>query len=255
MPGRWTLLALAIATAVAISGALAAFLALPQDLLLPLQRWLAPPRMPAEALSDLQARCLQLAAENAALRERLRQYAEIAGESGLPPPRVVAARGRVVARTQRTGRRFVELDVGSADGVVRDAPVVDGWRLVGVVVGVRERRCLVRELADSESRVPAAILGPEGLISEGVLSGSGLPGTARLAFVEDREGRRIEPGMAVVSARDAALPYGLAIGRIAQATRGARGEHWRIEVELLADSARTDSLLVLRVPPPAAAAP
>lgn len=254
MPERATLIALAIATLIAGSGALAAFAALPLDWLRPLRALLAPAPHPPPAEADLQARLIELSAENALLRQRLRQYQEIAGESGLPPARAVAARGAIVGRSQRLGRRFLEIAAGSADGVERGAAVVDGWRLAGVVAGLRERRALVQELADSESRIPALIIGPDGPLAEGVLAGTGDPALASLDLVEDREGRRIEPGMAVVSAAQAALPYGLAIGRIRSALRPGDGGHWQITVELAADSARADSLLVLRrrLPPPEA---
>lgn len=244
-----TVIILAIATAVLALGASAALWGSPGWLLTPWQRLLSPGGVRQDALKDLQAQVARLSAENALLRARLRQYAAVVGEGGFPPERVVVARGRIVGRTARAGRRYVELDVGTADGVLRDQPVADGWSLVGLTAGVREGRTLVQDLSDAESRVPAAIIDGSGVLAEGVLAGTGEPGMARLDFVEPRDGLRIDAGMAVVSAgSDGRLPPGLAIGRIDSAVRGGGAEHWRLRVRLSGEAASAESLLVLRVP-------
>lgn len=249
---------LSAATALLAIGGAAALWGRPDWLLTPWQRSLAPSEGQHEALRLLQDQVAKLSAENVLMRARLDQYARIAGEGGFPPERVVVARGRIVGRTTRTGRRFLELDVGSGDGVLRDQPVADGWSLVGLVSGVRERRCLVQDLADAESRIPAAVIDATGVIAEGVLAGGGEPGMAQLDFVEPREGLRIDPGMAVISAgSDGRLPAGLAIGRIETAIRGSGAEHWKLRVRLAGDPSATESLLVLRLaerPPPAPSA-
>lgn len=253
---------LSAATAVLAGGAAAALWGVPDWALLPMQRALAP-----GARDDRhggEARIVALEAENAMLRARLDQYAAIAGEGGFPPERVVLARGRVVARTLRSGRRYSELDVGSAAGVLRDLPVAAGWSLVGMVAGVREGRCLVQEIADAESRLPAMVIDGGTVVAEGVLAGTGDPAAARLDFIEPREGLRIDPGMAVATAgSDGRLPPGMSIGRVVSASRGeSPAEPWRIRVQLAAVGATGESLLVLRspgpprpaVPPPPAAA-
>ena len=244
-----TITLLAIATAVLAAGGAAALWGRPGWLLTPMQRAVAPHGEAHAALKGLQDQVARLSAENALLRARLKQYASIAGEGGFPPERVVVARGRIVGRTARAGRRFFELDTGTADGVLRDLPVADGWNLVGLTAGMREGRCLVQDLADSESRVPAIIIDSAGVVAEGVLAGAGEPGFARLDFIEPREGLRIDPGMAVASAgSDGRLPPGLAIGRIDSSTRGTGAEHWRLRVRLSGDATAAESLLLLRVP-------
>lgn len=247
---RWLVISgFAAATLVLALGGSAALWGRPGWLLTPWQRLLAPSADRHEALRELQQQLDHLSAENALLRQRLGQYAAITGEGGFPPERVVVARGRVVGRTVRSGRRFLDLDVGTDHGVLRDQPVADGWSLVGLVAGVREGRCLVQELTDGEARLPAAILGPAGVLAEGVLAGDGDPGVARLDFVEPREGLRIDVGMAVVTAgSDGRLPPGLVIGRIDQAVRGTGAEHWKLRVRLAGDPSATGSLLILRVP-------
>ncbi len=240
---------LAVATGVLATGGAAALWGRPGWLLTPWQRAVAPSGEQHDALKSLQDRVTRLTAENALLRARLKQYGSIAGEGSFPPEQVVAARGRIVGRTARTGRRFIELDVGTADGVLRDLPVADGWNLVGLTAGMREGRCLVQDLADSESRVPASIVDATGVIAEGVLAGAGEPGFARLDFIEPRDGLRIDAGMAVVSAgSDGRLSPGLSIGRIESAGRGSGGEHWQLRVRLSGDAGAAESLLVLRLP-------
>ncbi len=244
-----TITLLAIATAVLAAGGAAALWGRPGWLLTPMQRAVAPSGDQHDALKILQDQVAKLTAENALLRARLKQYASISGEGGFPPERVVVARGRIVGRTARAGRRFFELDTGTADGVLRDLPVADGWNLVGLTAGMREGRCLVQDLADSESRVPAAIIDGNGVVAEGVLAGAGEPGFARLDFIEPRDGLRIDAGMAVASAgSDGRLPPGLAIGRIESAGRGTGAEHWRLRVRLSGDATAAESLLLLRVP-------
>jgi cell shape-determining protein MreC len=240
---------LTAATAVLAVGGAAALWGRPGWLLTPWQRTIAPSPEQHEALRLLQDQVAKLSAENALLRSRLGQYASINGEGGFPPERVVVARGRIVGRTARTGRRFLELDVGSGDGVGRDQPVADGWNLVGLVSGVREGRCLVQDLCDAESRVPAAVIDSSGVLAEGVLAGTGEAGLVRLDFIEPREDLRIDPGMAVVSAgSDGRLPPGLAVGHIETAIRGSGADHWKLRVRLSGTPSATESLLVLRVP-------
>lgn len=247
---------LGAATTVLAAGAAAALWGRPDWLLTPWQRAIAPSPEQHQALHTLQDQVARLSAENILLRSRLKQYANIAGEGGFPPERIVVARGRIVGRTMRAARRFLELDVGSGDGLVRDLPVADGWSLVGLVSGVRESRCLVQDLTDAESRVPASIIDGSGVLAEGVLSGTGEAGVASLDFIEPREDLRIDPGMAVISAgSDGRLPPGLAIGHIESAIRGSGAEHWKLRVRLSGDAASTESLLVLRVPDRATAKP
>ena len=240
---------LTLATAVLAVGGAAALWGRPGWLLTPWQRAVAPSGEQHSALRTLQDQVARLSAENALLHARLKQYASITGEGGFPPERVVVARGRIVARTTRTGRRFLELDAGTADGVVRDLPVADGWNLVGLTAGMREGRCLMQDLTDCESRIPASIVDGTGVVVEGVLAGTGEPGFARLDFIEPREGLRIDVGMAVVSAgSDGRLPPGLGIGHIESAGRGTGAEHWKLRVRLSGDASASESLLVLRVP-------
>ena len=228
--------------------------------LLPWQRSLAArAEAPADAaMIQANERLIRLNAENVILRRRLSEYQEIAGEGRVPPAQAVVARGQIVARTLRQGRRFCELDVGAIDGVEVDMAATLGWSLVGMVAGRGPGRCLVREITDSESRIPAALYDEQELLAEGVLRGTGVAGEALLEFVEDRPGLVIAAGQRVVTVGlDRGAPGGLALGTVVAAERSGPSDHWRVTVKPLRSAATSDSLLILRLadPPLAPAAP
>jgi cell shape-determining protein MreC len=125
--------------------------------------------------------------------------------------------------------------------------VCAGWSLVGLVAGVQEGRCLVQQLSDSESRVPALLMDSEKMIAEGVLTGIGKRGLFLLDFIEDRGGIEVTKGMHVVSAgSDARLPPGLVIGTVSDSSRSSTANHWRVEVTPLRVAEACETLLVLR---------
>ena len=202
------------------------------------------PDVDAQVLN--QERVIRLNVENVVLRRRLNEYRQIEGEGHLSPAQVVVARGRIVARTQRPGRRFCELDIGAIDGVDRDMPVVLGWTLIGRIAGMQAGRCAVRQLSDSDSRVPAALYDDHELLAEGVLRGTGAIDEVSLDLVEDRPGLTVTKGHSVVSAGLAGFPPGLALGTVLEAERGGPAGHWVITVRLLRTAERADSLLVIR---------
>lgn len=219
-----------------------------------IQRALAPRgATDAEQLTQVERETLvRLAGENAVLRTRLEEYQAIRGEGGVPPERVVVARARILARSQRAGRRYLELGAGAVDGVAKGMAVAAGWTLVGTVAGLSEGRCLVQELCDQQSRVAATIVGAlEGApksVAEGVLAGTGRRGGLALEFVEHHPELLLAPGMAVVTAgTDGRLPPGLALGTIAAADRGG-DDRWTISVAPGRDPELAESLLILRLP-------
>ena len=208
---------------------------------------------PDEVLREQVAR---LGAENAVLRSRLAEYAAIQGEGGIPPERVVVARGRVIARTRRAGRRYLELDVGRVDGVAKGMAVTLGWTLVGQVAGSDDGRCLVQEITDSESRVAAAVLGtavvaegvtkPPARLCEGVLAGTGRREALSLEFVDGSGDLELVPGLSVVTAgSDGRFPATLVLGTIISASHAGTAA-WQVEVAPARDPGLAESLLVVR---------
>lgn len=219
-----------------------------------------PAEDPDEILREQVAR---LGAENALLRSRLSEYAAIQGEGGIPPERVVVARGRIIARTRRAGRRFLELDVGRVDGVAKGMAVTMGWSLVGQVSGTDDGRCLVQEITDSESRVAAVVMTPakeDGKqperLCEGVLAGNGKRQSLTLDFIDSGSGASgsgasgsgvvLEPGLQVVTAgSDGRFPATLVLGTILTASHAGTAA-WHIEVAPARDPEVAESLLVVR---------
>lgn len=200
----------------------------------------------------LREQVVRLGAENAVLRGRLGDYAAIEGEGRATPERVVVARGRIIGRTRRASRRYLELDVGRVDGVVKGMAVVMGWSLVGQVSGTDDGRCLVQEITDGESRVAASVIDagdaakPPARLCEGVLAGRGRREVLGLEFIETGPDLALRPGLGVVTAgADGRFPAGLVLGAIRSASH-AGGEAWQVEVAPPRDPELAESLLVLR---------
>lgn len=205
----------------------------------------------------------KLGAENAELRTRLGEYAQIQGEGKVPADRVVVARGRIISRTRRSGRRYMELDIGRVDGVVKGMPVAMGWTLVGQIAGTDDGRCLVQELTDGECRVAAMVLdlgaGPESAaegesakstaptrLCEGVLAGTGRRDGLVLTFIDAAPELPLRPGLAVVTAgADGRFPAGMVLGSISEAHHGGT-DAWQVRVAQPRDPELAESLLVLR---------
>lgn len=231
----------------------------------PVAEALAPTGMTAgdDVAGSLREQVARLGAENAELRTRLGEYAHIQGEGKVPADRVVIARGRIIGRTRRSGRRYLELDIGRVDGVVKGMPVAMGWTLVGQIAGTDDGRCLVQELTDSECRVAATVMeanpgdgasrGGETAKStaptrlcEGVLAGTGRRDELRLTFVDAAPELPLRPGLAVVTAgADGRFPAGMVLGSISEASH-AGTDAWQVKVTQPRDPELAESLLVLR---------
>jgi cell shape-determining protein MreC len=225
----------------------------------PVQRRLASaapmPDPPREELAALRA-------EVAALRRRLDEAAELRGTAAQPAPGVVVARGQVISRTQRAARRYLDLDVGTADGVMTGMAVCAGRSLVGVVAGVADTRCTVQQLGDAESRIAGALIAadPPRTLGEGVLAGAGRSGDLALLLVEDRDGLDIPLGTAVVTVAGLGrVPAGLVLGEVTAAQRPGRGDaanrtalspdHWSLRVRPLRPAETCSHLAVVDAPP------
>lgn len=208
----------------------------------------------------LREQVVRLNAENAELRRRLAEYEEVVREGGLHPRSIVLQRAAIVARDQRRGHRFVEIDAGAVDGVVDGMAVAIGWSLVGVVAGERAGGSLVRLVTDVDSRIPANLCAPgDGdapgrgeIVALGVLAGTGDRERCELRFVEERPDLQVVPGMAVISAGGPGpVPPGMVLGVVRSAAQEPHTDHWAIEVEPLRDTGLHSTVLVLRAPMPA----
>ncbi|TVR12882.1 MAG: rod shape-determining protein MreC [Planctomycetota bacterium] len=201
---------------------------------------------------------LRLAAENAELRRRIREYEGMDAELGT---RVVAEqflRARVVARSTDDGRHFIELDRGAVHGIAVGDPVMVGWSIVGVVRGERASRSLVQLLTDRQSRVAVSLYAPGVLrdappatsdipAAQGVVAGSGSRHSLQVIHVEARSSVSIIPGMQVVtSGLEEYIPYGLAVGEVVEARRRPDADLWDVEVQPLRPWGSFPTVQVLR---------
>jgi len=243
------------ALALGASGLLGSLRGTIGPVLLPFQRAVAGEGVTpaAEEVAVLREQIAHLGSENIVLRTRLADYAGIIGEGQVPAERVVVARGRIIARSSRAGRRYLELDVGRIDGVAKGMPVVAGWGLVGVIAGTDDGRCLVHLVTDREFRVAATVLSAPGpgtpgrILAEGVLTGLGRRDELRLEMVEPAADQELTAGLAVVTAgSDGRLPTGLSLGTITRALP-LGGNRWEVTVGPTRDPERHESLLVMRL--------
>ena len=211
----------------------------------------------------LREQLAKLGGENAEMRARLSEYSQIQGEGKVSAERVVIARGRIIGRTRRSGRRYLELDIGRVDGVVKGMPVAMGWTLVGQVAGTDDGRCLVQELTDAECRVAAMVLdmgagketpGEGGSakptvptrLCEGVVAGTGRRNELILTFIDASPELPLRPGLAVVTAgADGRFPAGMVVGSISEANH-AGTDTWQVRITQPRDPELAESLLVLR---------
>lgn len=200
---------------------------------------------PVATEEEVRERMIRMNVENIILRRRLAEYAAIKDASPVPMPQVVVARGQIMARTLRQGRRYCEVAVGAVDGVNIGDIAVLGWSVVGKVVGIGPGRCLVQTIADSESRIPAALFDQDACIAEGVVRGTGNSSVVLLDMVEDRPGLNVVAGQNVVTAGLNGLIPGLVIGTVIAAQRGETADHWQIEVQLLRSLDTVESVVLL----------
>ncbi len=255
-----SLVLLGVALAVGLGGVLAwaeGPLAAP---LTALRRALQPAGAAVAEQSDPTTRELvgRLAAENAALRDRLQQWAEIPGEGAAVPERTVIARGRIIGRSDRAGRRYVELDVGRADGVIRGMAATAGWSLVGEVVAAEDGRCLVQLCSDSRFRCAGTVtrlIAPSGSttagsttarLGEGVVAGDGRSAALGLELVGSGPDLPLAAGQVVTTAgADGRFIAGLVLGTIANPRREP-GDRWLADIVPGRTAETVESMMVIR---------
>lgn len=182
----------------------------------------------ASSLKDARDRADAMQAQNDELRaaavqnqvdaDRLRQLETVTGvgdELNGYEPLV----GRVIERSISIWSRNVALSVGTADGVIRNSPVVVGAQsrtaLVGYVTRASGHRAVVTLVTDSGTQVGAFI--PEIARGDGLVSTT-TPGELTLSDVS-REAP-VKPGQLVVTSGSTTprypsiYPRGLAVGQV-----------------------------------------
>lgn len=190
-------------------------------------------------LVDMAARIRETVAENQQLRDMLKL-------KGLKPAPMIPA--NVVGRTSESGRYFVTLDVGFADGVSVNDPVVTGRGLVGIVMAVSGNYSLVRTLLDSDSRIAARLVSAasDGIIVAGGFGDLSMKNVSRRYSVGEND-------IVETSTLSSLVPPGIVIGIVAKATDEAGNIFKEIEVQPAVDYTSLSAAFVMRYSRPAGA--
>jgi len=155
--------------------------------------------------------------------------------------------GRVIARSPTVWFADVTIDVGSADGVRVEDPVVNGDGLVGTVSAVTGSSAAVTLIADGSSAVSGRVvpLGVEGVIRPSV----GDPNDLILDFIDSA--RHVHAGLSVVTAgwRTEALasrfPPNIPVGEVTEASIVEQEAQQQVHLRPFADLRNLDLVQVL----------
>ncbi len=201
-----------------------------------------------ERFATLLAERDQLAAEATRIASLEREVAELQATLDLRATTAFATvAAQVVARDFSIDRRYVILDVGSADGVkVGDVVIGAGASLAGRVVQVSDQSCQVRLLTDPEFSVTSEVA------STGAIGQVRGRAANPLAFDDVDAQRQVVVGAEVTTSGielsptlRSAFPRGLAVGRVVavNAVTSAVLQSADVEPTIDLDSVRT--LLVI----------
>jgi rod shape-determining protein MreC len=207
----------------------------------------------------------KLKKENADLRQQVaraqsaeNENSKLRGLVGLPknagyPGGVDPLTARVIARSPTVWSEAVQLNVGSADGVRVDQPVVTGGGLAGRVTSVTGHTATVTLLVDSSSAVSSQVL-PDGKFGV-VRPKVGNPNDMQLQYLDKKT--KVKKGDMVITAgtTDASLPSpfpkGIPVGRVSRVDQTELDVYERIHIQPFADFKRMEFVQVLRGHPKA----
>jgi rod shape-determining protein MreC len=155
--------------------------------------------------------------------------------------------GRVIGRSPTVWYSTVTIDVGSSSGVEVNDAVITGDGLAGRISDTTRGSAQVTLITDHRSAVSAKLLpdGPDGIVEPEV----GDPEDLLLDFIDTNED--IKEGTILVTAGwsdgriSSAYPYGIEIGRVAEATVGEQETFQQVHVEPFADIRDLDYVQVL----------
>lgn len=195
-------------------------------------------------LDDLRARGLQ---ETDAERERREvlalEHLTFVGNV----PRLAA---RVVSTSPSNFELTVEIDRGSARGVVSGMPVVTGAGLVGRVVEVSQQRATVLLLTDGQSSVGVRLTGSGDV---GVAKGSGRNQPLSVDFVETGTKVALHEVVVTSGTQDSIYPPGIPVGTVRRAKVVAGALQQDVTIDPVVDLGRLEFVSVLLWTPPKAA--
>jgi rod shape-determining protein MreC len=181
-------------------------------------------------------------AENVELRKLLKL-----DESGAIPSGYEHPTGHVIGRSPTVWYSSVTIDLGSADGVTLEDPVVDGDGLVGTVTAVGGGFSKVTLITDSSSAVSAKTVpgGLQGLLRPTV----GEPNTMIMSFINSD--KALHKGLSVVTAGwrapgiESRFPPNIPIGEVTSASFVEQEAQELVHVRPYADLRNMETVQVL----------
>lgn len=199
--------------------------------------------------SELARARVQAVAGAEALHEnaQLRKLVGLDRDPALAASAYEPVTGRVIARSPTVWQSTVTIDLGSADGVRIDDPVIGDGALVGRIASVARGSSQVMLLTDHASGVSAKVVPPgvQGVIRPDL----GDPEDLILDFIDSNE--RLHIGQAVVTGGWRAqglashFPPGLPIGEITRASIKELEASQQVHLRPYADLANLDLVQVL----------
>lgn len=147
---------------------------------------------------------------------------------------------RIIGRSPDSWQRSILIDRGTADGIMKDMPVLANGGLVGQVVEVSARSARVRLVNDQRSGVAAIV---QRTRTAGVVRGS-IEGGLSLDFVSAKPAPKVGD-VVITSGMGGVYPRGLVIGDITQ-VKTERGELFpRVDVVSRVALNEVEEVLVL----------
>lgn len=189
-----------------------------------------------------------------ALAENIRLKAILDYKKGTPQFDFIVA--AVIARDPGTWTSTIMINRGTADGIVKDMPVMTPRGLVGNVVQVFPQSARVMLLTDGKSAVGSLVLRPESRVAgivEGVGTATVTPRMVNLA----RDADIIKGDKIITSGLGGIYPKGLAIGEVTEIVNEEGGLLKYAVLKPAADFDRLEEVQVLvrsREPVPQASA-
>jgi rod shape-determining protein MreC len=191
----------------------------------------------------------QAVAGQEALQEnaQLRKLVQLDRDPALAESAYQPVTGRVIARSPTVWHAAVTIDVGSADGVRVDDPVISGDGLVGRIASTQGGSAQVTLITDHASAVSAKVI-PAGV--QGVMKPEvGDPEDLILDFISSTKG--VHGGQTVVTSGWRAeglaslFPPGLPIGEVTSASIVEREAEQQVHLRPYADIANLELVQVL----------
>lgn len=192
-------------------------------------------------LSDLQAEVDELRARNAELEEdagqaeRLRELLDLQDTSQLS-----STGAHIISGATDSWSSTVTIDKGSSSGITAGMPVTAASGVIGQVVSCGATSSTVRLLSDENSSISAMV---QSTRAQGMVQGSAT-GEVTLELVRTNE--QVNVGDVIVtSGLGGVFPKGLPIGEVASVESNPGDLYLTIVVDLYADPARVEEVLVI----------